>query len=83
MSAGLNWNIIPFKLMWTGRYEIMDNSGDGVGNNEKGLKTNLKYVLDKIYSFNLGYDNIKYNDSITPIYGYAQDIVRSGVEWNF
>jgi hypothetical protein len=83
LSLGLNWNIIPFKLMWMNRYEALENSGFGVDNSEKRIKTNFKYVFDKVYSFNVGYDNIKYTDTITTIYDYKQNIYRTGVEWNF
>jgi len=83
MSTALNWNIIPFKLMWTGKYEKDENSGTNIGNDEKQISAAFKYVFDKTYTFNLGWENIKYSDSISTVFDYTQNILRSGVEWSF
>ncbi|HOO56938.1 MAG TPA: hypothetical protein PLN69_08950 [bacterium] len=82
-SLGLNWNIIPFKLMWSGRYENIRNSGSSVDNEEERVKTAVKYILNNTYAFNLGWDTITYSDTISNGYNYDQSIFRSGVEWEF
>lgn len=83
LALGLNWNIIPFKLMWTGRYERLDNSGSSVGNEEERIRTTVKYTVDKTYAWNFGYDRINYDDSVSPVYTYDQHIFRTGMEMNF
>ncbi len=83
MLLGLNWNIIPFKLIWMGRYELADSSGSTADTNEKTIKSNFKYYFNKVYAVNLAYDHITYDDAVSPIYNYEQDIVRSGFEWSF
>jgi len=80
LYVSLGWNIIPFKLMWTGRYEMSENTGTSVDNSEKWYKTGLKYAFDKTYSMNLSYENGKYSDTVTPVYDYSQDIIRTGLE---
>ncbi len=83
MLLGLNWNIIPFKLIWMGRYETTDVSGSTSDTNQKTMKSNFKYFFNKVYAVNLAYDHITYADAVSPIYNYEQDIVRSGFEWSF
>lgn len=82
-ALGLNWNIIPFKLMWIGRYEISDNSGHNVDNEETRIKTTIKYVIDPVYTLNLGAEWVDYVNAESPDLDYDQAIVRSGVEWKF
>ena len=83
LSYGLKWNIVPFRLMLSGRYETVDNSGDGVDNNEDRLETMLRYVVDGTYTLSLGWDTVSYSDAVSPAYDYDQNIVRTGVEWIF
>ena len=82
-SLGLTWNIIPFKLMWIGRYELSKNTGTSVDNNENTFSNNIKYVFDKTYSFDFGYDLIDYSDKVSTAFDYKQNIARFGVNWNF
>jgi hypothetical protein len=82
-AVALNWNIIPFKLMWIGQYEVSDNSGTSSDDGETRFKNMVKYVIDKTYTLNLGLDFVAYTDSISHTTDYDQTILRTGVEWNF
>lgn len=82
-ALGLNWSVIPFKLLWNGRYELVESSGSTSDNEEQRIKTGIKYILDDTYAFNLKWENIDYDDAAAPAFNYTQNIVRTGVEWDF
>ncbi len=80
---GLSWNIIPFKLMWMGSYQMMDNSGNNVDNEEERAKATVKYVLNDVYTLNMGLEWVDYSDEISSATSYEQGISRLGVEVRF
>ena len=82
-SIGLNWNVIPFKLLWTNRYEHTRNSGDSSDNVESRVKSAVKYVFNETYSMDFGYERLSLNDKISPVYDYKQHIIRGGMEMRF
>lgn len=82
-SLGLTWNIVPNRLVWTGGWELMKNSGTGTDNEEKRLKTTIKYITERNLAVDLGFDTVDYKNNTNTFYNYSQDIIRTGVEWNF
>ncbi len=82
-SGAVTWSIIPFKLLLTGRYEHVKNTGSTIDNLEDNFKTVLKYIVNDTYSLNLGYDTIHHSDAVNSVYNYTERIVRIGEEMTF
>lgn len=83
MSLGLNWRIIPDRLVWSGKYELLKNTGASSDNRKKQVLSSFNYQTTQDYALTLSTDFVSYSDAVNPAFTYDQNIWRTGVEWDF
>jgi len=83
MSLGLNWRIMPDKLVWSGKYELLKNTGASSDNRKKQILSSFNYQATQEYALIFSTDFVSYSDVVNPAFTYDQSIWRTGVEWDF